>query len=59
MCEPSDVGSFVKAVVTSTDFSVKAFAEVIVGPIGIDVMMKRLIEGALHADKLISQIKIA
>ena len=27
-----------------------------VGPIGIDVMMKRLIEGALYQDSLLSQV---
>ena len=43
MCEPGDVGAYIKAVVKSVDASIKADAEVTVGPIAIDVLMKRLI----------------
>lgn len=43
MCEPGDVGAYIKAVVRSVDETVRGEAEVTIGPIGIDVMMKRLI----------------
>ncbi len=43
MCEPGDVGAYIKAVARSVDESIRAEAEVTIGPIGIDVMMKRLI----------------
>ena len=40
------------------DDPIRAEAEVTIGPIGIDVMMKRLIEGALYQDSLLSQVVI-
>lgn len=43
MCEPGDVGAYIKANIKSVDESIKGEAEVTVGPICIDVMMKRLI----------------
>ena len=55
MCEPGDVGAYIKAIVKSVD-DPKAEAEVTIGPIGIDVMMKRLIEGALYSGTLLSQV---
>jgi hypothetical protein len=58
MCEPGDVGAYIKAVVKSVDDTVRAEAEVIIGPIGIDVMMKRLIEGAMYSGSLLSQITV-
>ena len=58
MCEPGDVGSYIKAVVKSVDDTVRAEAEVVIGPIGIDVMMKRLIEGAMYSGSLLSQVTV-
>ena len=43
MCEPGDVGAYIRAVVRPVEDQVKGEAEVTIGPIGIDVMMKRLI----------------
>jgi hypothetical protein len=43
MCEPGDVGGYIKAIVRSVDESIRGEAEVIVGPIAIDVMVKRVI----------------
>lgn len=56
MCEPSDVGGYIRAVVRSLDESIRAEAEVTIGPIGIDVMIKRVIDGALYAGSLLSQV---
>jgi hypothetical protein len=56
MCEPGDVGGYIKAIVRSVDESIRGEAEVIVGPIAIDVMVKRVIEGALYAGSLLSQV---
>jgi hypothetical protein len=56
-CEPGDVGGYIKAVVKSVDEPISK-AEVIIGPIGIDVMMKGMIENALYAKKLTSQVKV-
>lgn len=56
MCEPGDVGGYIKAIVKSVDESIRGEAEVIVGPIAIDVMVKRVIEGALYAGSLLSQV---
>ena len=56
MCEPGDVGGYIKAIVRSVDDSIRGEAEVTIGPIGIDVMMKRLIEGALYSGTLLSQV---
>ena len=58
MCEPGDVGAYIKAVVKSVDATVKAQAEVTIGPIAIDAMMKRLIEGALYSNSLLSQVVV-
>jgi hypothetical protein len=58
MCEPGDVGGYIKAVVRSVDESIRAEAEVVVGPIGIDVMVKRVIDGALYAGSLLSQVVV-
>lgn len=58
MCEPGDVGGFIKAVVRSVDETVRGEAEVVVGPIGIDVMVKRVIDGALYAGSLLSQVVV-
>lgn len=58
MCEPGDVGAYIKAVVRSVDESVRGEAEVTIGPIGIDAMMKRLIEGALYSGSLLSQVTV-
>ena len=58
MCEPGDVGAYIKAVVRPVEDPIRAEAEVTIGPIGIDVMMKRLIEGALYQDSLLSQVVI-
>ena len=49
------MGAYIKAVIRSVD-DPKAEAEVTIGPIGIDVMMKRLIEGALYSGTLLSQV---
>jgi hypothetical protein len=59
MCEPGDVGGYIKANIRSVDESVRGEAEVTIGPIGIDVMMKRLIEGALYSSNLLSQVVVA
>ena len=56
MCEPGDVGAYIRAVVRPVEDQLKAEAEVTIGPIGIDVMMKRLIEGALYQNSLLSQV---
>jgi hypothetical protein len=58
MCEPGDVGGYIKAIVRSVDVTFRAEAEVTIGPIGIDVMMKRLIEGALYSGTLLSQVTV-
>jgi len=59
MCETGDVGGYIKANIRSVDESVRGEAEVTIGPIGIDVMMKRLIEGALYSSNLLSQVVVA
>lgn len=43
MCEPGDVGGYIRAVIRSVDETIRAEAEVTIGPIGIDVMLKRII----------------
>jgi hypothetical protein len=58
MCEPGDVGGYIKAVIRSVDESIGGEAEVAVGPIGIDVMVKRVIDGALYAGSLLSQVVV-
>lgn len=58
MCEPGDVGGFIKAVIRSVDESISGEAEAVIGPIGIDVMVKRVIDGALYAGNLLSQVII-
>lgn len=58
MCEPGDVGGYIKAVVRSVDESLKAQAEVKIGPIGIDVMMKRIIQGNLYSGSLESKVVV-
>ena len=58
MCEPGDVGAYIKAVIKSVEDPLRCNAEVSIGPIGIDVMMKRLIEGALYQNNLLSQVVI-
>lgn len=52
------MGGFIKAVVRSVDETVRGEAEVVVGPIGIDVMVKRVIDGALYAGSLLSQVVV-
>lgn len=42
----------------SVDDQFRAEAEVTIGPIGIDVMIKRLIEGALYSGTLLSQVVV-
>jgi hypothetical protein len=59
MCEPGDVGGYIKATVRAVDESLRAEAEVTIGPIGIDVMIKRLIDGALYASSLLSQVIVS
>lgn len=56
MCEPGDVGGYIQAVVRSVDETIRAEAEVTIGPIGIDSMIKRIIEGALYSGSLLSQV---
>ena len=58
MCEPGDVGGYIKAVIRSVDESISGEAEAVIGPIGIDVMVKRVIDGALYAGNLLSQVII-
>jgi hypothetical protein len=56
MCEPGDVGGYIQAVVRSVDETIRAEAEITIGPIGIDSMIKRIIEGALYSGSLLSQV---
>lgn len=58
MCEPSDVGGYVRANIRSADESIRAEAEVTIGPIGIDPMIKRLLDGALYSGNLLSQVVV-
>ena len=59
MCEPGDVGAYIQARVRSAEEGPsRGEAEVTIGPIGIDVTMKRLIEGALYSNSLLSQVTV-
>lgn len=59
MCEPSDVGAYIKAKISSSNEGLRGEGEVTIGPIGIDLMMKRLIDGALYANSLLSQVVLS
>ena len=56
MCDPSDVGGYIRAQIHSADTSLTAKADVTIGPIAIDVMIKRLLDGALYSGSLLSQV---
>ena len=58
MCEPGDVGGYIRAQIRSADASITAEAEVTIGPIAIDVMIKRLLDGALYSGSLLSQVVV-
>ena len=58
MCEPNDVGGYIKAIVRTTDDYMRQQAQVTIGPIAIDVMIKRVIDGALYSGSLLSQVVI-
>ena len=59
MCQPADVGSYIQAKVQSSEDTIQSFAEVTIGPIRIDVMIRRLIDGALYSGSLLSQVVVA
>lgn len=58
-CEPTDAGGFIRAVVRPRDSLTPGEAEVTIGPIAIDVMLKQNIERALYSGSLLSHVVVA